>query len=355
MVQVSINFLNGDSAVLDGCKVVNDIRVRISHMRHPFLPPEVILATFPGGVVLTENYVPPPSAVSAVLCAEDHTPDFWMEAFLCYVRFGDDRGVSRCVHELVAQDPDFVSRTLCDAVDNGDTCVVKALVEHAGPHLEEAANAQNQYGWTPLHMAACHGTVEIVDMLCGGKSEVAVNVKNNIGRTPLHLAASPCDRTHQHDPKVVELLLSRTDVAVNVQDEDGESPLHCAARYGKKAVVELLLARNDVEVNAQDVRGGRTPLHFAVLGGFSDVVELLLSRSDVQVNAKDTMSGRTPLHFAAIKRRKEVVEVLLSRQDVAIHEEDEGGSTPLHLASRTGEKDVMELLRASMEDRECVM
>ena len=42
-------------------------------------------------------------------------------------------------------------------------------------------------GCTPLHMAAMEGRDAVVELLMANKSEI--NAKNNYGQTPLHMAA----------------------------------------------------------------------------------------------------------------------------------------------------------------------
>ena len=49
------------------------------------------------------------------------------------------------------------------------------------------ANAKNNDGDTPLHLAAMEGNVDLAKLLLANKAEV--NAKDNIGWTPLHFAA----------------------------------------------------------------------------------------------------------------------------------------------------------------------
>ena len=48
-------------------------------------------------------------------------------------------------------------------------------------------NAKNKDGWTPLHLAATKGRIEIVEYLVEKGAE-DVNAKNEYGQTPLHIA-----------------------------------------------------------------------------------------------------------------------------------------------------------------------
>ena len=78
-----------------------------------------------------------------------------------------------------------------------------------------------------------------------------VNAKNEYGITPLHLAA-------WNNSRAVARLLISSGAEVNEKDKWGETPLHRAARYNHLAVTELLIS-SGAEVDVKDNRG-LTPL-----------------------------------------------------------------------------------------------
>ena len=83
-----------------------------------------------------------------------------------------------------------------------------------------------------LHLAACHGHLEVVRLLVEAKSDT--EARNPAGFTPLHFAA-----TKGHSGVVHLLLEAGADQdAVN---KDGWSPLHAAAECGHRKVVRLLV------------------------------------------------------------------------------------------------------------------
>ena len=119
--------------------------------------------------------------------------------------------------------------------------------------------------YTPLHVAAEQGYVEIVHLLLEAGAD-----KDNAGRrgtTALHLAA-------QHGRLEIVHLLLDSGADKEKLTFRGETALHYAARNGHSEVVNLFLESGaDKEKLAF---GGETALHLAVMNGHSEVVRLLL-------------------------------------------------------------------------------
>jgi hypothetical protein len=122
------------------------------------------------------------------------------------------------------------TREMGDAVRNGDLEQVRALLKDR-PTL---VSCRDEYGWTPLHLAAGWGKKDVAKLLLANNAEV------------------------------------------DARDNDGKTALHLAARNGRERVVELLLA-NKAEADARD-RDGFSPLHYAVANGCKDVAEMLRQR-----------------------------------------------------------------------------
>jgi ankyrin repeat protein len=191
-------------------------------------------------------------------------------------------------------------------------------------------DTQNLYGQTPLHLAAQHGHVQVVERLL--KNEADPKIKAQFDKTPLHLAAQ-----HGH-VQVVELLLQKN-ADPDIKDKEGNNPLLIAAEKGYVKVVELLLQKKAAK-DIQD-KNLKTPLHLAAQNENLDMVKLLLENG-ANPNIQD-QDGKTPLYLAAQNGHANVVERLLDRgADPKIKAQYD--KTPLHLAAQNGHANVVERL-----------
>ncbi len=139
-----------------------------------------------------------------------------------------------------------------------------SIVKHDTPeavrhalHCGDDANAINQWGRTPLHVAAQRGNLAIVrELLSKNKhSSANPNIQQTLfGCTPIHVAAYA-----GHLEIVVELLKH---VGVNIRAGNGETPLFGAICSGNIALITLLL-ENNANTNVMDTRR-QTPQTFAL-------------------------------------------------------------------------------------------
>ena len=124
---------------------------------------------------------------------------------------------------------------------------------------------------------------------------------NQDGFTPLHIAAA-----HGHIEIVKELL--KTDrYLCNHEGRERRIPLHCAAIKGKVVIKELLWASKD-SIENTTVRG-ETALHLAVKNhqfqAFKALVEHLKEfNKEYVLNEKDGQ-GNTILHLAVSRKQYE--------------------------------------------------
>lgn len=107
-------------------------------------------------------------------------------------------------------------------------------------------NFKGLHGWTPLHVAAFEGHLEVCELLLSYNETVKINAFSENNSTPLHLA---CAQGHL---EVAHLLL-KCGADAGIKDLDGNTPLHLAAAQGRESVVSwLLLQAPDIyEVNRE--------------------------------------------------------------------------------------------------------
>ena len=79
----------------------------------------------------------------------------------------------------------------------------------------EDKNPRENDGYTPLHVAAAFGNLDIYEAIM--KVVEDKNPANNVGWTPLHHAA------HRHDEKLCKLIIENVDNK-NPEDNFGQTP-----------------------------------------------------------------------------------------------------------------------------------
>uniref|UniRef100_A0A4W6E9N5 Ankyrin 2 n=1 Tax=Lates calcarifer TaxID=8187 RepID=A0A4W6E9N5_LATCA len=257
-------------------------------------------------------------------------------------------------------------------------------------------NRTTESGFTPLHIAAHYGNVNVATLLLNRGAAVDFTARNGI--TPLHVASK------RGNTNMVRLLLDRGS-QIDAKTRDGLTPLHCAARSGHDTAVELLLERG-APLLAR-TKNGLSPLHMAAQGdhvecvkhllqhkapvddvtldyltalhvaahcGHYRVTKLLLDkranpnaralRAGKSIKMRKSISlislceymhisfeyvcrGETALHMAARAGQVEVVRCLL-RNGAMVDARAREDQTPLHIASRLGKTEIVQLLLQHM-------
>ncbi|XP_028966676.1 poly [ADP-ribose] polymerase tankyrase-1 [Galendromus occidentalis] len=262
--------------------------------------------------------------------------------------------------------------------------IVEILIRK-GAHV----NDKNKQMLSPLHIAADHTFLDMIDLLL--KNGAKINALDGNGESALHRCGrsgnlSACrtllalgidaqlvnskgetaaqvakdevrklltelsedsiseyqllEASKAGDIDIVEGILNLRPDLVNCRDVDGRqsTPLHFAAGYNRVSVVECLL-KTGADVHAKD-KGGLVPLHNACSYGHYEVA-LLLVKHGAYVNVTDLWKF-SPLHEAAAKGKYDIVKLLLSHgADPAKKNRD--GHTPLDLV-KDGDQDVSDLL-----------
>ncbi|MCA9508444.1 MAG: ankyrin repeat domain-containing protein [Myxococcales bacterium] len=181
----------------------------------------------------------------------------------------------------------------------------------------------------PLHLAI-HNKEAVIALIEGGAN---LNVKDAYGFTPLHLAASA------GQIEVIEALI-KSGAEVDEQDDQGNTALHLAiVRKEKDAVIALL--EGGANPNIKENSNSFTPLHLAANTGQIEVIEALI-KSRAEVDEQDDQ-GNTALHLAIVRKEKDAVIALLDGGANPYIENNEN-YTALALAAALKETTVMKTL-----------
>uniref|UniRef100_A0A8C9SHT4 Ankyrin 2 n=1 Tax=Scleropages formosus TaxID=113540 RepID=A0A8C9SHT4_SCLFO len=238
-----------------------------------------------------------------------------------------------------------------------------ALLLQNDHNADVQSKVRERRGFTPLHIAAHYGNVNVATLLLNRGAAVDFTARNGI--TPLHVASK------RGNANMVRLLLDRGS-QIDAKTRDGLTPLHCAARSGHDPAVELLLERGAPMLAR--TKNGLSPLHMAAQGDHVECVKHLLQHKapvdDVTLdyltalhvaahcghyrvtkllldkranpNAR-ALNGFTPLHIACKKNRVKVMELLV-KYGASIQAITESGLTPIHVAAFMGHLNIVLLL-----------
>ena len=215
--------------------------------------------------------------------------------------------------------------------------IERHLKEKSEEKLSEAIDinaADDEYGYTPLHLAVHHGHIGMVEKLLKHGADIHV-ISKNIGNTPLHVAA------YKGNLSIVKLLLDHG-ADKSRRNHKGQKPINFAmqdtddsfeiarllhVKTPPKAVSEAI---NPEALNAQD-DVGMTALHLAVQNNNLAMVEKLL-KAGANPNTETGFCQDTPLHYANLK---EMHNLLIKHG--AIPKENYFGQLPPHAQPKTTE------------------
>jgi ankyrin repeat protein len=259
----------------------------------------------------------------------------------------------------MAQVPAADRAELSLAIRQGNFERVTAIVEKS-PALVRAAD---ESGFTPLHIAATAGRVDIIEFLlqrgadieartAGGQTPLfqtvplasaeafdcllrkgaVLGARDNSGRSILQFAL------FWQRPAMANLILARG-FAIEAEGPAAEEMLGEAANAGLATVVDTLLSRN-VPMSIA-LRNGTTLLHSAARGGLVEFAQRVI-KAGAAIDARD-QHGLTPLHVAAFHGRDDMVALLLANgADLSRRGYD--GRSALHLADYAGRATTVALL-----------
>ncbi|XP_073508568.1 ankyrin repeat domain-containing protein 16 isoform X2 [Phyllobates terribilis] len=215
--------------------------------------------------------------------------------------------------------------------------VLKDLIEHkADPKLK------NKDGWNSFHIASREGDPAVITYLLDTFPDIW-NTESKIKRTPLHTAA-------MHGClDVVQILLERCGYDPDCKDSCGVTPFMDAVQNGHLQIANLLIEIKKVCYTAVDNLGVQA-LHRAAVTGQDESLQYLVSHLGVNVNETATSMQLSALHYAAKEGHIHSLSTLLSL-GADLNSQDVKGRSALHMAcsgQRAGCVDF--LLKSGLKD-----
>lgn len=184
----------------------------------------------------------------------------------------------------------------------------------------------------------------VADLLSKEATRAHINSFDNFGCTPLHIAASGGSK------ELVELLL-QYGANPSIADKSCWTPLHSAANAGDYEACKILLKAGADAMALTDA--GTSALHYLVRHStdevelFTEVLTLLLNKgADIDSQNKH---GESPLIQASFRGKKQSVDFLLEHH-AEVNVTTKTGETSLHFAARIGREDIVSALLAAGAD-----
>ncbi|XP_078521276.1 ankyrin repeat domain-containing protein 61 [Lissotriton helveticus] len=210
------------------------------------------------------------------------------------------------------------------SMQNRTEACLRIVCEHG---VEINAEVEGENRQTPLHLAVRYGAYPAISILA--QNGARVNAMDQYGMTPLHMAAGTLNT------KMVEMLITHGANVNSIIPHSGNTSLKLAvctasAKGGKVLGTDTdcirLLLMNGASVNVQDEEG-RTAIHDACQGGRDEIVDLLL-KFEADANLL-TKLGESPI-FVFLQRRSNLRSVLLFSKLLSL-------SYPLRLTNNQGD------------------
>ncbi|KAF5399840.1 hypothetical protein PHET_06860 [Paragonimus heterotremus] len=336
------------------------------------------------------------SSLSIISGTSDYNPELLINLADCEgfspLHMAVSSGNLELVKVCLLQRADLMAKDLTGQIPlhfacaRGDLDCVKLMAEFRPRLKPRMIRETNNDGRTPMHVAAMHNSVEVIDYLVSQGAEP--NPSDHKRFTPLLLACSKgaiksciylmelgadittCDefgrnilimllfsgagKARELIPTLIKsgkfpLLLNQPDkwgctymhvaarlglrVAINygldnqgsllVRDSERSTPLHSAARFGRLNICAQMLEIDEGK-RAQFLvdQSGRLPVHLAAQYGHNRVLELFQSKGCIQRRCRQ---GNTTLHYAAMSGNPATCALLLGINPSLLNETNHNG------------------------------
>lgn len=165
-------------------------------------------------------------------------------------------------------------------------------------------NAPSTGLFTPMHMAAIFGSIDLLTFLCGRGADI--NAKAADGRLPLHLAVQNAQFN------AVEYLVEH---GSNMDtDNSGMNPMAYARGVGNQTIIDFLRNCSKIftRVSQKDTKEVAGAFENAFLRADTETCEELLRQGFCLDSELPGLNGRTPLVWAIENHQKVAIEWLLA-------------------------------------------
>lgn len=194
--------------------------------------------------------------------------------------------------------------------------------------------------YTPLHIAALNGHLELVQYLIQ-KRTLLYAKKFNLWKPLKWIFLDNANYLYNTQYKLEKEaeMFSRSEESENEENEIFETPLQSAAKEGHLKIIKYLLKQGaDINCRCSPVYN---PIQYASIRGHLHVVQFLLENG-AEINATDSDLW-TPLQIASKDGHEDIVEYLL-RRGADVNFQNSEHRTALHYAACGGFLEIMENL-----------
>lgn len=217
--------------------------------------------------------------------------------------------------------------------------------------MYDDVNRQDQYGMTPLHLAASKGDVRGVEELLNNGANP--NIENNNKQMPISSALSVSALDYQNQELrsqkeiIFQMLYSQSPSSAIHKDNNGESILHLLTRANFPNLLSAILNDDSEGLLLQNNRS-QYPIHTAFLNlneesKVKNLTIILEHSKNINIDELVDSQLRTPLHYAAKYGTKKMIECCISATS-NINKADTSGKTPLMSAAIAGNNEAITAL-----------
>lgn len=201
----------------------------------------------------------------------------------------------------------------------------------------------NSRGDTSLSIASYMNHTTIVQALLMRRADITIKTRKH-NYTPLHMAA------HKGNIQILDNLMMDglgASAIINAPDFEGNSPFMLAATNGRTEAVRYMLEQAEefrIDLHMQEKKTGNTALMLAVTNAHEDTVEALLQDERVlsSINSQNRRK-HSALMIAASTCKLKIIRLLLTKEGINTELQDKKGKNAQQIAKHMKCKSAVEL------------